>query len=317
MKNFLIGAMVFSTSLLFGQSPGNDPHWQLVWQDEFDSFNSSIWQKENDSDHYGEPQMYRNQNVTTSNGNLVITANRENYLNHAFTSGMVYSKQAYNVQYGYIESKIKLPYAYGFWPAFWTFVGEGVTGGNAAEIDIFEMLGHLSPTIMTTSLHMSYPDGNPYYKELEPYGFNYNNTWHIYGVEWSPSKIVWYVDGVVVRTFDNPGISNPVRIVLNLAIEPDYLPNASAPFPSSMLVDFVKVYKLKNDCNTVINTCNYNFSTYDNKVKKEITIGGNGCSNTTPANTSLIMRASDGILLNGDFNVPVGSDIYFDASACY
>ena len=50
-----------------------------------------------------------------------------------------------------------------------------------------------------------------------------------------------------------------MAVILNLAIEPGYLPNPSTPFPSEMIVDYVKAYKLKNDCNTIINNCNFNF----------------------------------------------------------
>lgn len=332
IANFIISTQSY------GQTPINDPHWQLVWQDNFNSLDLNIWEIANNFDHYGEPQMYRTNNVTVLNGNLVLKAKKENYLGHAYTSGWVSTKQAYNIQYGFIESSIKLPYGYGFWPAFWTFKGNGVIGSNAAEIDIFEMVGHQPSNIVGTNIHKAYCDCENYscacdflYDQECP---DYNNTilcygqdlvfanftytdWHIYGIEWSPTKIIWYIDGCPVRTMENHGIIDPVQIILNFAIEPRYLPNSSTPFPSDMLVNYVKVYKLINDCNTIINACNYNFLTYDNKVKKEIVFGGSGCTNIVPSNSSIYLRASDGILINGDFTVPLGTQLYLDVNPCY
>lgn len=317
----------------FGQTPSNDPHWQLVWEDNFNSFDANKWLKVDWAQH-DEPQLYLASNIAVSNGNLVIKVNNNpTYCPtnpptvwgvcwpcankwYNYTSGWVETKQSYNTKFGYIESRMKLPYGYGFWPAFWTFKGDGVTGSNAAEIDIFEMLGHSPSNVITTNIHLNFPDGNIYLQKHIPINYNYN-TWHTYGIEWSPSKIIWYVDGSPIRLFPNHGIIDPVRIILNLAIEPDFLPNQSTPFPSDMLVDYVKVYDLKNDCNTIINACNYNFSTYDNKVKKEIIIGGSACVNSIPNNTNMYLRATDGILINGDFTVPVGSELYIDVNPCY
>ncbi len=227
--------VLLNSLLLFGQTPANDPHWELVWQDNFSSFDANKWLKVDWAQH-GEPQLYLESNVSTSGGNLVIKVNN-NYTYcpsnpptvwgacwpcdnqwYNYTSGWVETKKAYNTQYGYIESRIKMPYGYGFWPAFWTFVGSGLPSNtNAAEIDIFENLGHKPSNVITTNIHKTYPDGDVYYEEETPLNYSYANTWHTHAVEWSPSKIIWYLDGIPIRTFPNHRIVDPVRIILNLA----------------------------------------------------------------------------------------------------
>lgn len=341
-KTILLIPLLFCLQT-FGQTPANDPHWQLAWEDNFNFFDNNRWVKAHYCDHGGEPQLYLDNNVWTSNGNLVIRVNKTpvncpsnppspttwacgscNQGTHQYTSGWVETKYPHNTQFGYIEARIKLPYGYGFWPAFWTWRGDGIPTSNEAEIDIFEMLGgntnpfslFNTPSIMTTNIHTYYPDNNIFYEENIPTGFNYTQ-WHTYSVEWSPSKIIWYVDGSPIRLFPNHGIIDPIRIILNLAIRPDILPNQSTPFPSDMLVDFVKVYKLKNDCNTVLNVCNYNFGTHDNKVKQSITIGNGTCINTLNIGQNIFLRASEGVLINGDFTVPEGAQLYIDANTCY
>ena len=149
-----------------------------------------------------------------------------------------------------------------------------------------------------------------------PFNFNYT-TWHSYGIEWSPSKIIWYIDGFPVRLFPNHGVVDPVRIILNLAIEPGYLPNSSTPFPSHMYVNYVKVYSLRNDCDKYLNICNYNFSNHDNRVKHSIIIGDGNCINSLAVGDEIYLRATEEVRINGDFTVPVGAELYIDVNPCY
>jgi len=349
-KLFILFCIFLFDFYAYSQTPVDDQHWQLLFEDNFNSLDTSIWQVANNFDHYGEPQVYTNRsnNVYVSSGNLVLQVNKETYhctdLNgwacnkewYNYTSGWIETKSSYNVQYGYMESRIKLPYGYGFWPAYWTFVGAGVTNGhNAAEIDIFEMNGDLPSTNMGTNLHMYYCDCEnhscgcdflndqmcpSYNSAILCYGLDvdiasYANTYHTYAVEWNPSKIIWYVDGVIVRNFPNPGIIDPVRIILNLAITPWKLPNSTTPFPSMMYIDYVRVYQLKDGTSNTINACSYNFSTYDNQVKQSIKIGGSGCANSITSGSNITLRATDYIEINGEFTIPTGTTFYMDVNS--
>ena len=242
----------------YSQTPANDPHWSKIWEDEFLNLNNwycydHVHNIDNDI------SVLLTKNVSVQNGKLVIQALREecwfNGKKYDYTSGSV-TNYTPGMHYGYIESKMKLPYGKGLWPAFWTFQNTS-NPSNAAEIDIFEMLGHLSPTTMTTNLHTCYKESNPnciesYYKEVEiPY--NYTN-WITYAIEWTPTKFIWYVDGVAVRNFPNPGIIDPVRIIIGMGInsKPPDQPDNTTPFPAKMEVDYVRLYKLKCDKNTVV-----------------------------------------------------------------
>lgn len=84
-----------------------------------------------------------------------------------------------------------------------------------------------------------------------------------------------------------------------------------------MYVDYVRVYNLKNDCKITLNLCNYNFGTHDNKVKQNIIIGNGSCTNAFNIGENVYLRASEGVLINGDFTVPVGAEIYIDVNSCY
>jgi beta-glucanase (GH16 family) len=318
------------------EPPNLNQFMNASWKENinFINFNSSRWLKVHYAQH-GEPQIYMDNTVSIRNGNLVIKMDdNPTYCPsnpptvwgacwpcdnkwYSYTSGWVETQPSQNVQYGLIQARIKLPYGRGFWPAFWTFVGGGLPShSNAAEIDIFEMLGHLPSNIITTNIHTNYGNEPNNYQEANM--GNYANTYHNYAVAWSPLKIVWYVDGNPIRISTNHGIVDPVRIILNFAIEPGYLPNSSTPFPSEMLVDYVKVHQLRNDCASNLNIDSSNdFNSLDHRVKNSITINNAISTIKVPGETSVYLRADQSFQIKSSFSVPLGSSFFVDVNSCH
>lgn len=339
--------VLLNSLLLFGQTPANDPHWELVWQDNFNTLNTNIWKVQNNFDHWGvEHQVYIDDNVYIENGSLVLETKKQTYscplssVNqsgcvrqyntgspYSYTSGWVETKSAYHNQYGYMEARIKVPHGYGFWPAFWTFTGNP----SYQEIDIFEMVPGRNEDCnlagapnfihnanhMSSNIHTQPPGADPLCAgKFEVNQISNYTNWHTYGIEWSPSKLIWYIDGYSARITPNPGITASTMMILNVALNPFVSPYNNPDFPNKMYIDYVKVYELDKDCNTNLNACNYNFSSHDNKVKKNITIGNGSCSNSLSSGDNVYLRASEGVSINGDFTVPVGSQLYIDVSPC-
>lgn len=353
MKKEILIFIFLNSFLLFGQTPENDPHWQLVWQDLFNgpNINSNIWSVYNNYDHYGnEPQVFIDDNVFIENGYLVCKIKNEIYscppeaidpqwncvrqyetgLPYSYTSGSVVTKPAYDMQYGYLEARIKTPFGNGFWPAFWTI--SNVNGNDYEEIDIFEMLpGRLeycdhvpfdnythNQLLMTTNIHSSTPTCEPNCN----CSYNYNvhlindyTQWHNYSIEWTPNKIIFYVDGISIRTNVNPSINNSADIIFGIGLNPFVSPYTN--FPGNLMIDYVKLYELNQNCLSIVNTCNFNFNNINNSVKKSITIGGSNCSNIVPINSPLTLRATDFVEIKGDFYVPSGATFYIDVNSCY
>jgi len=338
----LLSIFGLSTILAFSQSPTNDPHWQLKWEDNFNTFDNVKWIKMEYGRHGDEPQLYLADQVWTGGGNLVIELNNnkvqcpstppwppsgacgkctsDKWYN--YQSGWIETKTNYNVQFGYIEARIKLPFrrvgnkSWGFFPAFWSWQGDLKPVSNQAEIDIFEVFGgeYKEPNTINTCIHRWYNNNNGDQGRSHTFSnFDYTD-WHTYAIEWDKDRIVWYLDNKAIRTTVNHLIVDPVRIILNLAIQSQsyYLPPTSPTFKEYMYVDYVKVYSLKCDKNTVV-TQIPNFNTYNYAVKKSISL-----SNTTtiPANSNITLRATDFIELKAGFEVPLGRELYLDVSPC-
>ena len=273
---YLFIFFILATSFSGVAQSDRSQNWQLVWEDNFDFLDTDIWLVKNNFDHWGgEPQVYtsRPENVFIQDGHLVLRVMREEYScppeyisqwhcvkqyntgePYEYTSGWIETQQPdYNTQYGLIEARIMLPYGRGFWPAFWTFKADNAGATNAAEIDIFEMLGSKPPNKITTNIHLEYcneaqPDypvcaSIPSYYQ-ENLIANYAYSYHTYAIEWTPTHLRWWIDDYMFRSEVNPGVEGPVRTIINMALEPWSPPDESTPFPSDVLIDFVRVYSL-------------------------------------------------------------------------
>jgi beta-glucanase (GH16 family) len=240
--------------LLLGASGAGAQTWNLVWSDEFNgpSIDTSNWTFETGGGGWGnnELEYYTNgANASIQNGALVIEARRENVGGMAYTSTRMNTRGKHEFTYGRIEARIALPSGQGLWPAFWMLGSNiGTVGWPASgEIDIMEHVNTASTIFGTihwdSGGHVSY-GGSTSVPSFTGY--------HVYSIEWSPSAITWFVDGVqyvqanILNNINNTqAFQRPFFILLNLAVGGAFPgnPNSSTPFPSRMLVDYVRVYQ--------------------------------------------------------------------------
>lgn len=250
--------------------------WRLVWSDEFNgsSLNPSNWVAENSST-YGDGggavscQFDRPENLSVGDGVLKLTAQREASpvrcgandsrfpAGRSYTSAHISTKGLHEWKYGRFELRAKLPTqagtSKGMWPAFWL----RPTAGGTGEIDVVEAVGSAAGTQESNQVHETlwYDYVHTHPKQARAYTFpsgEPSDGMHTYATDWSPTRISWYVDGRLVfqctskttswlkSTFDKP-----FYLRLNLAVGGDWPgdPTAATQFPSSLVVDYVRVYQ--------------------------------------------------------------------------
>ena len=244
--------------------------WVETWSDEFSGPASipdpSKWDIEVGG-HWAnsELQAYtaRPENVQIADGNLVITATKENYTGadgifRSYTSARLRTLGKFTQKYGRFEARIKLPQGQGMWPAFW-LLGDDINSAgwpSCGEIDIMESIGRDMSKAYGTIHGPGYSGESsigagytlPDYKKL-------SDDFHIFAVDWEPSAIRFYVDGNLYATRTPadlpPGtkwvFDHPFFIIVNLAVGGEWPgnPDAATQFPQSMLVDYVRVYQRK------------------------------------------------------------------------
>ncbi len=237
----------------------------LVMQDEFDTEgapNSSIWTYDIGTGVNGwgnnELQYYtdRTENVTVENGVLLITAQEEDFEGSAYTSARLLTKDLYEQQYGRFEARIRLPFGQGIWPAFW-MLGADIDENPwpaAGEIDIMEYRGQ-NPTVLIGSVHgPGYNGGNAISKEYTLENDRFDTGFHIFGIEWGPEFVNFYVDDVLYNQITPEDVTGPwvfdkpFFILMNLAVGGSFVgsPNSETQFPQTMIVDYVRVYENDN-----------------------------------------------------------------------
>ena len=238
----------------------------LVLAEEFDEDgapNSAVWGYDigrgPNGDGWGnqELQYYtdRSENVEVRNGHLLITAREEDFEGADYTSARLLSKGRFEQAYGRFEARMRLPYGQGIWPAFWMLGADIDTNPwpRAGEIDIMEYRGQ-NPDIVIGSVHgPGYSGGEPvsWFYQLE--GDRFDTGFHIFGVEWSPDYVNFYVDDILYNQITPDDIpegtdwvfDKPFFMLINLAVGGQFLgpPNEETVFPQTLVIDYVRVYQ--------------------------------------------------------------------------
>ena len=255
---------------------------ELVWSDEFDGevldtekWSPNVWppRKVNDED---QAYTARPENLRVEDGKLIIEAHKEDYEGASYTSGRVHTDGKGDFLYGRFEIRAKLPRGKGTWAAIWMLPsdpyrysttceeGEDWQGSstcdawpNSGEIDIMEHVGYQMDHIHGTVHNEAY-----YWTKWEQRKGRIlidgvDEDFHSYALEWTPERIDIFVDDSHYFTYinENSGwqvwpYDQPFHVILNIAVGGEWGRSGGgiddSIFPQQMLVDYVRVYELKD-----------------------------------------------------------------------
>jgi beta-glucanase (GH16 family) len=246
-----------------------------VWSDEFDGtdgarVDSTKWGYDlgdgcpnvcgwgnNEREYYTSDTANIRQNGL---GQLAITARVATdtipcyYGRCLYRSAKITTNGKMSVAPGRVEARIKLAAGQGLWPAFWLLGNNIGTVGwpTSGELDVMENKGS-QRTTTSSAVH------GPGYSGNTPFAHSYSpivtTDYHIYAVEWETQSIRYFVDGnqhyIVSRAnvaqYGSWVFDQPFYVILNLAVGGhfDGNPQSDAIFPATMLVDYVRVYRLQ------------------------------------------------------------------------
>ena len=267
-------ALTVAVSLLALAAPAGAQGWRLVWADEFGGARGSApdarrWTQEVGGAGWGNSEL---QYYTAGAGNayhdgrgaLVIRAAAAEspaslkcwYGPCRYASARLITKGKFGQTYGRFEARLRVPSGQGLWPAFW-LLGEDIArvGWPACgEIDVMENIGREPSTVHGTIHGPGYSGANglgaPYNL---PDGRRFAEDFHVFGVEWEPGVIRWYVDGRHYHTLTPDKLpagakwvfDHPFFILLNVAVGGQWPgdPDSTTVFPQTMTVDYVRVYQ--------------------------------------------------------------------------
>ena len=231
--------------------------WTLTFDDEFDesSLDFCKWQlrqKWGEKVVNNEREAYVNtaqagQAFTFDNGILHIVARKQQGVyggvTQPYTSGLLVS--ILNQQYGYYETRSRMPSGSGLWPAFWLLHTPAYP--DIHEIDIMEWVSpDPNVVLMTDHFGTSYAT-NSLESQVTFLANDFTTAFHIFGLDWEADRIIWYADGTEVGRVTAANTLHDVEmyVIVNLAVGGDLpgSPDEGAMFPASYDVDYVRVYQ--------------------------------------------------------------------------
>ncbi len=224
----------------YGDAPGVG--FRLAWSDEFNtnSLNTGKWNYRTGTRFDG---LNLPANVALSNSMLHIYGRRETNVVGTnvfyYTCGGVISKPLLGYGYYEIQATLNSSNCPGWHQSFWNL------GVN--EVDGFEIASY-QPRRVGLNLH--YYAGGHYgwgmngsgssYNHQLPAGQDSSQTHHIYGWEYTPTGVNWFVDGAKVMTSAYPGPLKPANLWLtSLAWNEG---GAGIVAPSVMQVDYFRYF---------------------------------------------------------------------------
>ena len=237
--------------------------YQLVFDDEFDgdTLNRKYW---NYNYSWGHSHNHSGwcvpENVIVKDGILTLRGDNQQHPDSVgkqytfnnqqndimYTSGAVNTAGTFRFNYGYFEARLKMPKGKGMWPAWWM-----LKDGWPPEIDMLEILGS-RPNQLRVNCHYG-PAWNDErsHEQVITMDFDSSDDFHVYGFEWTPKYMRYYVDGVQVghdmtakEALDQ---CTNMYMILNLAIDGwDGKPDDSTVWPAEYQCDWVRVWQ-KNE----------------------------------------------------------------------
>ena len=260
----------------------NIPSGTLVWSDEFTNStgspaepNPATWTYDTGNSGFGNNELetycaWGSNTAPCSTTNPSEYVGTDGYLHieaqqpttGVYTSARLKTQGLFSFQYGRLEISAKVPEYQGFWPAGW-LLGNNIVTVNwpaCGEQDDMERINAAtSPDWNEGSVH------GPGFTGGSGLGTKYSfpgtetagSAFHTYGMIWKPGSVQYYVDDKVNNIYAtytpanvpaggtwpfDSGQSN--FIILNLAIGGDRPgpPDSTTPWPSQMLVDYVRIY---------------------------------------------------------------------------
>jgi beta-glucanase (GH16 family) len=190
--------------------------WKLDFSDEFNDnkVDTSKWTVENTTKKRIDITLFADSNqVEEINGNIYINYSKSTISDTAYNAGRFNSQRKYATTYGFFECRMHVVKPNGHQTAFWMMPNDKIgmhstqgvdgTANDGAEIDIVE---GTKADAYSLGLHWD-GYGKPAHKSnggLIKVPNMHDTEYHIFGFEWAPTYLKFYLDGKVVREMNDP-----------------------------------------------------------------------------------------------------------------
>ncbi len=224
-----------------------------------EGLDNKLWFDHNPRWYGRVPALFLPRNVSVGGGALHLTMRHEPNMEtvtryrrsqyHTYTSASVVSRSF--VLYGYFEIEARAMASAGSSAWWFTSSVRDARGRTMrSEIDVFELggraPGHEDLYHMNAHIFRTPEEGRKKWNRGGAWKapFNFADDFHVFGLEWTPEHLVYYVDGVVVRRMPNTHWHAPLRMIFDSETMLDWLGDpAPSDLPSTFSVNYVRAWK--------------------------------------------------------------------------
>lgn len=239
-------AQASSTNRIMPAAPVSG--YTLAWNDEFDggAVDAAKWAYRSDSKHLSTQKP---ENVSVKEGILRLTLKKESAGKKDYTGAGIISQPTF--KYGYYEARAKMPPGAGWHTSFWLMKhdGSGTTDFQLAAQGIVvvqnESVDHASYAVKV----------DKYQEPATCYGFlrlptpDLSAGFHVFGCEFAPETVKFFLDGVLVETVDvTKFVHDDQNVwVSSIASHMGNTPKVDdTALPQEALFDYVRVFTRTN-----------------------------------------------------------------------
>ncbi len=146
-----------------------------------------------------------------------------------YTSALISTGKSFRQKYGLFEAKIKVSDIKNVNHSFWM-----LSDTSLPHIDILKTnnCGKVFPGSISGN------EENPIVNYAKIKGLDWTNDFFIYSLEWTPNKLIWKINDVVVYTQTENIPQDPMYLILSSGVS-----NTNADVNAVMEIDWVKCYQ--------------------------------------------------------------------------
>jgi beta-glucanase (GH16 family) len=196
------------------------------------------------------------QNVTVAGGTLTLTARQtagsDAQGSYSYTLGEIQSGRTssdlskpprFSMLYGFVEARVRAAGTRGFESGLWMSPADE---SWPPELDIAEILGK-SSNMVNMAFHWRNASAGNNQDYTQYVGPDFAADWHTFGVDWEPTYITWYVDGMARKTYTDsntiPHAAMDVRA--NVDVGGPWIgdPDSTTSWPGKFDIDYIRAWQ--------------------------------------------------------------------------
>ena len=217
-----------------------DPHFKLAWRDDFDTFDTTHWTKQTHT--FAENlARFSAANAVVEGGFLKLRVTHVQNGDKAYTAAEVASKDQFT--FGRFAGRMKFCAGSGMVSSMFTYKDDVTASWQ--EIDI-EHLGNLPKSIQYNLISGNLAN-RVYQPKVVTFSFGPPLEFHEYVIEWTPSGVTFFVDGVMSFHDVQATLKDAARLHMNAWPTNNAVTSFAGPFnqaavPCEAQYDWVAAY---------------------------------------------------------------------------